>query len=202
MLFLHCSIIFTKELLKWSKGSNGNRPLIQDNLPSATSIYNLVLNTATFFMFSGQSCFINCQLYEYLYINEEKTWTEAQQHCREKHTDLATVTNMTDMKILNSTRAGYEREAWIGLSNQTAVNRTWYWSLPGVEFNERETKWKPEEPSDKGNGNENCGYLNNDLTWIMSSLQDMIGSKAEQSEYLFIQCCDCYLFIYFYSPLH
>ncbi|XP_015225138.1 PREDICTED: C-type lectin lectoxin-Lio3-like, partial [Cyprinodon variegatus] len=103
--------------------------------------WNLVL-----FILMGQICFINCQLYEYLYINEEKNWTEAQQYCREKHTDLATVSNMADMKRLNSTRAGYEREAWIGLYDQTDGIRTWYWSLPGVEFNERETNWKPGEP--------------------------------------------------------
>ncbi|XP_038147768.1 C-type mannose receptor 2-like [Cyprinodon tularosa] len=120
----------------------------------------------------GQSYFINCQLYEYHYINEEKTWTEAQQYCREKHTDLATVSNMADMKRLLSTRAGNKGEAWIGLYDQTDVNRTWYWSLPGVEFNERETNWRPGEPSDKGNGNpENCGILNNDLRWIDTGCQ-------------------------------
>ncbi|XP_038160963.1 C-type mannose receptor 2-like [Cyprinodon tularosa] len=122
--------------------------------------WNLVL-----FILMGQSCFINCQLYEYLYINEEKNWTEAQQYCREKHTDLATVSNMADMKRLNRTRAGDKRDVWIGLYDQTDGIRTWYWSLPGVEFNERETNWDQGEPSDKGNANENCGILNNDLRW-------------------------------------
>ncbi|XP_038138511.1 macrophage mannose receptor 1-like [Cyprinodon tularosa] len=107
----------------------------------------------------GQSCFINCQLYEYHYINELKTWTEAQQYCREKHTDLATVSNMTDMKRLLSTRAGDNRDAWIGLYDQTDGIRTWYWSLPGVEFNERETNWNQGEPNDYGNVPENCGAL-------------------------------------------
>ncbi|XP_038161022.1 C-type mannose receptor 2-like [Cyprinodon tularosa] len=120
----------------------------------------------------GQICFINCQLYEYHYINKDMNWTEAQQYCREKHTDLATVSNMADMKRLNSTRAGDKREAWIGLYDQTDVNRTWYWSLPGVEFNERETNWGTNEPTDKGNGNpENCGYLNKDLNWTDTGCQ-------------------------------
>ncbi|XP_038139518.1 C-type mannose receptor 2-like [Cyprinodon tularosa] len=126
--------------------------------------WNLVL-----FILMGQSCFINCQLYEFLYINKDMNWTEAQQYCREKHTDLATVSNMADMKRLLSTRAGDKREAWIGLKDHG--NRTWYWSLPGVEFNERETNWNPGEPSDVNNGNENCGYLNNDLRWIDTGCQ-------------------------------
>ncbi|XP_015260817.1 PREDICTED: C-type mannose receptor 2-like [Cyprinodon variegatus] len=113
----------------------------------------------------GQICLIDCQLYEYHYINEEKTWTDAQQYCREKHTDLATVSNMADMKRLNRTRAGNKGEAWIGLYDQTDGIRTWYWSLPGLEFNESETKWHPGEPNDVNNGNENCGHLNKNLTW-------------------------------------
>ncbi|XP_054914563.1 macrophage mannose receptor 1-like [Poeciliopsis prolifica] len=84
----------------------------------------------------GQCCFIDCQLYEFHYINESKNWTEAQQYCREKHTDLVTVTNMKDMKRLINISDGDKREAWIGLYNQTNGTRTWYWSLPGLEFNE------------------------------------------------------------------
>ncbi|XP_038160975.1 C-type mannose receptor 2-like isoform X1 [Cyprinodon tularosa] len=116
-----------------------------------------------FFML-GQSVFISCQLYEYLYINKEMNWTEAQQYCREKHTDLATVSNMTDMKRLFNTTAGYNRDVWIGLYDQTDGIRTWYWSLPGVEFNESETKWHPGEPNDCQT--ENCGCLNTNLKWV------------------------------------
>uniref|UniRef100_A0A3B5PUB2 C-type lectin domain-containing protein n=1 Tax=Xiphophorus maculatus TaxID=8083 RepID=A0A3B5PUB2_XIPMA len=72
---------------------------------------------------------------QFHYINENKTWTEAQQYCREKHTDLATVTNMKDMKRLISVSLGDIKEVWIGLYDQRNVNRAWYWSLPGVEFN-------------------------------------------------------------------
>uniref|UniRef100_A0A4W6EH96 C-type lectin domain-containing protein n=1 Tax=Lates calcarifer TaxID=8187 RepID=A0A4W6EH96_LATCA len=86
-------------------------------------------------------CFLStCRLYEYHYISENKTWSEAQSYCREKYTDLATVYDMTDMKrLLDSTEN--QGEAWIGLYNQTDSNRTWHWSLPGVEYNESEAKW-------------------------------------------------------------
>ncbi|XP_038132789.1 C-type mannose receptor 2-like [Cyprinodon tularosa] len=111
-----------------------------------------------------QSCLMVSQLYEYLYINEEKTWTEAQQYCREKHTDLATVSNMTDMKRLLSTRAGHMKEAWIGLYDQTDGDRTWYWSLPGVEFNESETNWNENEPNNVM-ATQNCGIIWRDRKW-------------------------------------
>ncbi|XP_038132791.1 C-type mannose receptor 2-like [Cyprinodon tularosa] len=85
----------------------------------------------------AQPSLIVCHLYEYHCINEEKNWTEAQQYCKEKHTDLATVSNMADMKRLLNNSAGNMTEAWIGLYDQTDGIRTWYWSLPGVEFNEK-----------------------------------------------------------------
>ncbi|XP_024866341.1 lithostathine-2-like isoform X2 [Kryptolebias marmoratus] len=115
----------------------------------------------------GQCCFITC-LYEYHYVGENKTWSEAQQYCREKYTDLATVSNMTDMKRILNKSAGNMNEAWIGLYDQTDGNRTWHWSLPGVEFKESETNWSQGEPTDKGTGTgttENCGMIKKDLTW-------------------------------------
>ncbi|XP_014827772.1 PREDICTED: macrophage mannose receptor 1-like [Poecilia mexicana] len=121
----------------------------------------------------AQCCFMDCQLYQFLYINENKTWTEAQQYCREKHTDLVTVTNMKDMERLINISAGEIKEAWIGLYDQTHGNRTWYWSLPGVEFNESETKWNTGEPRD---GND-CGY----------NYQGKLGS-TECSHHLYFLC--------------
>ncbi|XP_014914484.1 C-type mannose receptor 2-like [Poecilia latipinna] len=114
----------------------------------------------------AQCCFMDCQLYQFLYINENKTWTEAQQYCREKHTDLVTVTNMKDMKRLINISAGEMKEAWIGLYNQTHGTRTWYWSLPGVEFNESETNWISGEPKDR----KNCGHLFKGLRWRWISI--------------------------------
>uniref|UniRef100_A0A3B3UXX1 C-type lectin domain-containing protein n=1 Tax=Poecilia latipinna TaxID=48699 RepID=A0A3B3UXX1_9TELE len=122
----------------------------------------------------SKCCFMDCQLYEFHYINENKTWTEAQQYCREKHTDLVTVTNMTDMKRLINISAGKMKEAWIGLYDETHGNRTWYWSLPGVEFDESETNWKTGEPND-GVGSkviyQNCVIVDKNLKWIDTDCQ-------------------------------
>ncbi|XP_043953406.1 C-type mannose receptor 2-like [Gambusia affinis] len=113
----------------------------------------------------AQCCFIDCQLYQFHYINQNKNWTEAQQYCREKHTDLVTVTNMKDMERLNIS-AGGQSGAWIGLISKPEFNRTWYWSLTGVEFNESETNWNPGEPSDTGIiGEQNCGAVYKNVTW-------------------------------------
>ncbi|XP_014914488.1 macrophage mannose receptor 1-like [Poecilia latipinna] len=112
----------------------------------------------------AQCCFMDCQLYQFHYINENKTWTEAQQYCREKHTDLVTVTNMKDMKRLINISAGDQKEAWIGLNDPINGIRTWRWSLPGVEFNESETNWNPGEPWDRWISN--CGILGWNARWF------------------------------------
>uniref|UniRef100_A0A3P9NMR3 C-type lectin domain-containing protein n=1 Tax=Poecilia reticulata TaxID=8081 RepID=A0A3P9NMR3_POERE len=109
-------------------------------------------------------CLIVCQLYHFHYIKDNKKWTEAQQYCRENHTDLVTVTNMKDMKRLISILPEDWRGAWIGLYDQTHGNRKWRWSLPGVEFNKSETNWYRDEPNDAW-GMQNCGILWDNLKW-------------------------------------
>uniref|UniRef100_A0A3B3VKT4 C-type lectin domain-containing protein n=1 Tax=Poecilia latipinna TaxID=48699 RepID=A0A3B3VKT4_9TELE len=85
-----------------------------------------------FLYFNFLCCFIDCQLYQFHYINEAKNWTEAQQYCREKHTDLVTVTNMKDMKRLINISAGDQSGAWIGLFSEPEFKRTWHWSQSEV----------------------------------------------------------------------
>ncbi|XP_028442440.1 C-type mannose receptor 2-like [Perca flavescens] len=85
----------------------------------------------------GQCSSIGGHLYDYHFIGEKKTWKEAQEYCRKNHTDLATVSNQTDMKrLLNSTTEQYPDGAWIGRQNKT-TNCVWRWSQPGVEFNKK-----------------------------------------------------------------
>uniref|UniRef100_A0A8C9ZFI2 C-type lectin domain-containing protein n=1 Tax=Sander lucioperca TaxID=283035 RepID=A0A8C9ZFI2_SANLU len=86
-------------------------------------------------LLSGQCSSIGGQLCEYHFIGYQKTWKAAQEYCSENHTDLATVSNQTDMqRLLNSTTEQYPDGAWIGLQNNTP-NTVWRWSQPGVEFN-------------------------------------------------------------------
>uniref|UniRef100_A0A3P9IBR6 C-type lectin domain-containing protein n=1 Tax=Oryzias latipes TaxID=8090 RepID=A0A3P9IBR6_ORYLA len=103
------------------------------------------------------------QLYEYIYVNKPETWEDARQYCIQHYTDLATVTNMTDMKRLREAAKNDvpNTGAWIGLHRPQPTNRKWHWSLPGLEFNE--TNWASGE---SGTNNEYCGAIRKDLTWV------------------------------------
>ncbi|TKS93151.1 Macrophage mannose receptor 1 [Collichthys lucidus] len=113
----------------------------------------------------GQCCFYMCQLYEYHFIGENKTWEKAQKYCKKKYTDLATVYDMTDMERLNNSRKTQD-EAWTGLYNNPGKeNRMWHWSLPGLEYNESEAQWAKNEPNDF-NEREICVYINHKKFWL------------------------------------
>ncbi|XP_034006135.1 C-type mannose receptor 2-like isoform X1 [Trematomus bernacchii] len=99
----------------------------------------------------GQCSFFTCDLYEYHFIQEEKSWEEAQSYCRENYTDLATVSDMRDVKRL--TNPPQTTDAWIGLRSISRMS--WHWSLPGVEFKESETEWETGQP-DNGVTEANC----------------------------------------------
>ncbi|XP_062376881.1 macrophage mannose receptor 1-like [Sardina pilchardus] len=91
-------------------------------------------------------------------VKEPKNWTEAQQYCREKFTDLATINDMTEMEKVKSMihEAGAE-EAWIGLKRGE-----WQWSLAKSDFhreNEAEFRnWDTNQPNENG-GNSTHPYV-------------------------------------------
>uniref|UniRef100_A0A3B3B8T0 C-type lectin domain-containing protein n=1 Tax=Oryzias melastigma TaxID=30732 RepID=A0A3B3B8T0_ORYME len=74
-------------------------------------------------IFILSSCLLTRQYY---FENQRMNWTEAQTYCRQKYTDLATITNSEEMdevrKVVLST--GYGSDFRIGLHN----NITWRWS--------------------------------------------------------------------------
>ncbi|XP_041820507.1 macrophage mannose receptor 1-like isoform X2 [Chelmon rostratus] len=70
-------------------------------------------------------------LHRYHLIEELKTWWEAQQYCREKYKDLATIDNMEDMAQLIAAAGSYEGEVWIGLHDRPL---SWTWSLQDSSF--------------------------------------------------------------------
>ncbi|XP_078101240.1 C-type mannose receptor 2-like [Sander vitreus] len=118
------------------------------------SLFVLIVMVSS--LLSGQCSSIGGQLYDYYFIGENMTWKDAQKYCRTHHTDLATVSNQTDMlRLLNSTTAQYQAGAWIGLQENTPNNSVWRWSQSGVEFNESESEWSQGQP-DNGDNQENC----------------------------------------------
>ena len=101
----------------------------------------------------------------FIFVNETKNWTEAQSYCRKTYTDLATITNMEDMRMVKEKCEGDNKEVWIGLYQTT--NPSWKWSLaeegfygPGeADF----TDWKPNEPNNLDT--EKCTVLTTEGQW-------------------------------------
>uniref|UniRef100_A0A8C6M691 C-type lectin domain-containing protein n=1 Tax=Nothobranchius furzeri TaxID=105023 RepID=A0A8C6M691_NOTFU len=68
----------------------------------------------------------SCLVRQYFLIDQSLNWTEAQTYCRQKHVDLSTTENATELTRLVNTLsfAGYTSDVWIGLFNEV----TWKWS--------------------------------------------------------------------------
>ncbi|XP_036072503.1 C-type mannose receptor 2-like isoform X1 [Oryzias melastigma] len=116
-----------------------------------------------FLIFVGHFCPFTCQLYDYHFVNESMKWTEAQQFCRKHFTDLATVTNRTDLETLKTLK-GNSRGAWIGLHYEAGVSETFHWSQPGLEFNKTDANWNVGEPN--GGKDETCVALCEGCKWV------------------------------------
>uniref|UniRef100_A0A8B9H6I3 C-type lectin domain-containing protein n=1 Tax=Astyanax mexicanus TaxID=7994 RepID=A0A8B9H6I3_ASTMX len=101
--------------------------------------------------------------HRYHFVNQSKTWTEAQSYCRQTYTDLATINNMDEMKKLNETLKGKGGDfVWIGLNRGNT--RKWGWSLGGgsfYSFGDSYRNWDSREPNNAG-GNEYCGAMYRD----------------------------------------
>ena len=63
------------------------------------------------------------------------------------------VSDMRDVERL--TNSSQTTGAWIGLHSIPGTERSWHWSLPGVEFKESETEWKQGQPGKKAT-QKNC----------------------------------------------
>ncbi|KAK0140964.1 Macrophage mannose receptor 1 [Merluccius polli] len=95
----------------------------------------------------------------YHYIDKKMTWQDAQSYCRERHSDLATISNSRDNnRTLKSQTNSAENNVWIGLNNNNTQG-AWRWSEDS-----RDTSfynWNKGEP--RGDGN--CVELRPDGFW-------------------------------------
>uniref|UniRef100_A0AAY4AST9 C-type lectin domain-containing protein n=1 Tax=Denticeps clupeoides TaxID=299321 RepID=A0AAY4AST9_9TELE len=78
----------------------------------------------TVLLLSGVS---SCAGLQYHFVNKSMNWTEAQSYCRGNYTDLATVEDTEDMKMMVdiTVQQGYKGPVWIGLY----YGDTWRWSI-------------------------------------------------------------------------
>uniref|UniRef100_A0A3B1ILF6 C-type lectin domain-containing protein n=1 Tax=Astyanax mexicanus TaxID=7994 RepID=A0A3B1ILF6_ASTMX len=90
--------------------------------------------------------------HRYHFVDQNKSWTEAQSYCRKTYTDLATINNMDEMKKLNKTLMGKGGNyVWIGLDR--GDNGKWRWSLPDENFyhvGDTDQNWNNGEPNNAG----------------------------------------------------
>lgn len=84
----------------------------------------------------------------YHFVNNPKTWIEAQKYCRERFTDLATVDSFKDVQsLMNTVDPGYSGSIWIGLMRGTETR--WGWSR-GDELLSSFTNWDVGRPNGSG----------------------------------------------------
>ncbi|XP_041091035.1 macrophage mannose receptor 1-like [Polyodon spathula] len=91
----------------------------------------------------------------YTLIQELKTWTEAQQYCREHHTDLVSIKNTSENEDLVKKAQGVP--FWIGLFNEP-----WKWSHQGDNYTFH--YWKNGEP-DNCEGRQRCVRMYKSGEW-------------------------------------
>ncbi|XP_057291161.1 collectin-10-like [Hydractinia symbiolongicarpus] len=92
----------------------------------------------------------------YLVVKEEKTWTDARYHCKQRGGDLVTIkdfaTNMFLTRYVTSV-SDSTRTIWIGLNDR--VNEGEFQWADGSEAVKQEFRWYPDEPKDSTPG-EDC----------------------------------------------
>uniref|UniRef100_A0A673FTJ4 C-type lectin domain-containing protein n=1 Tax=Sinocyclocheilus rhinocerous TaxID=307959 RepID=A0A673FTJ4_9TELE len=96
---------------------------------------------------------------EFVPVQEQKNWTEAQKYCRQYHTDLASVRNESEneqiQKIINQNLTSHN-QAWIGL------HRLWVWSDNSTSTF---THWETNRPDTRDVNRDDCALIDHQGIW-------------------------------------
>ncbi|KAL6491148.1 hypothetical protein MHYP_G00014930 [Metynnis hypsauchen] len=96
-------------------------------------------------LFSALWTLSSCGTRIFYVVNERKNWTDAQNYCREKFTDLVTIENQQEMNALLALVTGTGGYFWIGLRQKAQQSTAiWIWS-DGSNSSYR--YWNPGEPN-------------------------------------------------------
>ncbi|KAK2920439.1 macrophage mannose receptor 1-like [Channa argus] len=93
----------------------------------------------------GQNYFFICYKlindnYEYIFINQSKRWSDAQQYCKKLYNDLAIISSEA---FLNSSVLPQDFPVWTGLYRDGGI---WKWSTGLSDYR----NWAPNQPGDNG----------------------------------------------------
>ncbi|XP_050960674.1 C-type mannose receptor 2-like isoform X3 [Labeo rohita] len=101
------------------------------------------------------SAVVSSSLRQYHFVDQKKTWTEAQRYCRENHTDLVTINDMQEQNDIKQLLNSNSERVWIGLRSTD----TWIWSLSdpaSYRANESQYRnWSDNQPQGDGD----CVYM-------------------------------------------
>lgn len=127
-------------------------------------VLNLVVLKPFLFIFTVFFHFTLGSL-EFHFINQSKSYREAQTYCRQSYTDLATIENPTDMNTLIGLVSTTADMAWIGLEIGNEWN--WHWS----RADERDYfNWETEET--QASTEEECAAVSQKGTWLMKDCEE------------------------------
>ncbi|XP_036452780.1 macrophage mannose receptor 1-like isoform X2 [Colossoma macropomum] len=117
-------------------------------------------------LFSALWTLAVCGTRQFYVVNEKRNWVNAQKHCREKFTDLATIESQEEMNAVIAVLNGTQGYFWIGLrQNMQQNNISWIWS---DWSNFSYSNWNSGEPNN-GVG-DYCGILLSDNAYRWNDL--------------------------------
>ncbi|XP_047007323.2 LOW QUALITY PROTEIN: macrophage mannose receptor 1 [Ictalurus punctatus] len=145
-------------------------------------------------LFSSVVCGIGAYIpHRYHFVNENKTWSEAQNYCREKYTDMASINDMGEMMKLNYTlKKETVKKAWIGLQREGTGEGSGLWQTKLSTDGDTYRKWDSRQPDNQG-GNEFCVHMyESDGSWNDNTCNNTFSfvcyeeKNTNTSRYMFI----------------
>lgn len=131
---------------------------------------NIFENDIIYHQFTGFGC-SQLPTRKYYYVDMRVNFTEAQKYCREKFTDVATITSNHEMSMLTRPSSN-QGGVWIGLIDDKKswkrvmgndVN-SWRWSLTGQTSKTSYCNWSAGQP-DFSDAQETCVLVDNSGLW-------------------------------------
>ncbi|KAA0716159.1 C-type lectin domain family 10 member A MMGL [Triplophysa tibetana] len=84
----------------------------------------------------------SCVIKQHYFINQEKTWDEAQQYCKTNYHHLSTFINEIEEQQFLQDAVNQTSHAWVGLYKESEI---WTWTTGGVATR---ISWNPGRPDD------------------------------------------------------